>query len=110
MLADGGAALTGYEIHMGVTEGPALARPAVRLDDGRIDGAISADGQILATYLHGLFDAPEACRALLAWAGVREARAQDYAALREASLERLADTLRAHLDLPALFASLEVHG
>ncbi|MGD7411251.1 cobyric acid synthase, partial [Ralstonia pseudosolanacearum] len=51
-----------------------------------------------------------ACRALLAWAGVREARAQDYAALREASLERLADTLRAHLDLPALFASLAVRG
>lgn len=109
-LADGGAALAGYEIHMGVTEGPALARPAVRLDDGRTDGAVSADGQILATYLHGLFDAPEACRALLAWAGVREARAQDYAALREASLERLADTLRAHLDLPALFASLAVRG
>ncbi|KFX29847.1 cobyric acid synthase [Ralstonia solanacearum] len=105
-LADGGAALTGYEIHMGVTEGPALARPAVRLDDGRTDGAVSADGQILATYLHGLFDAPQACRALLAWAGVREARAQDYAALREASLERLADTLQAHLDLPALFGSL----
>jgi len=91
---------------MGVTEGPALARPAVRLDDGRTDGAVSADGQILATYLHGLFDAPQACRALLAWAGVREARAQDYAALREASLERLADTLQAHLDLPALFGSL----
>ncbi len=109
-LADGGAALTGYEIHMGVTEGPALARPAVRLDDGRTDGAVSADGQILSTYLHGLFDAPDACRALLAWAGVREARAQDYAALREASLERLADTLQAHLDLPALFASLEVAG
>ncbi len=105
-LADGGAALTGYEIHMGVTEGPALARPAVRLGDGRTDGAVSADGQILATYLHGLFDAPQACRALLAWAGVREARAQDYAALREASLERLADTLQAHLDLPALFGSL----
>lgn len=105
-LADGGAALTGYEIHMGVTEGPALARPAVRLDDGRTDGAVSADGQILATYLHGLFDAPQACRALLAWAGVHEARAQDYAALREVSLERLADTLQAHLDLPALFGSL----
>lgn len=105
-LAEGGATVTGYEIHMGVTEGPALARPAVRLDDGCTDGAISADGQILATYLHGLFDAPDACRALLAWAGVHDAQAQDYAALREASLERLADTCEAHLDLPALFAAL----
>ncbi|WP_296223591.1 cobyric acid synthase [Ralstonia sp. UBA689] len=103
-----GAAIAGYEIHMGVTDGPALARPAVQLDDGRVDGAISADGQILATYLHGLFDAPEACRTLLAWAGVRDAQALDYAALREASLERLADTCEAHLDLPALFAALGI--
>ena len=105
-LAEGGATITGYEIHMGVTDGPALARPAVQLDDGRADGAISPDGQILATYLHGLFDAPEACRALLAWAGVRDAQAQDYAALREASLERLADTCEAHLDLAGLFEAL----
>jgi len=105
-LVEGGAAITGYEIHMGVTEGPALTRPAVRLDDGRVDGAVSADGQILATYLHGLFDAPDACRAVLAWAGVRDAQAQDYAALREASLERLADACEAHLDLPGLFSAL----
>jgi adenosylcobyric acid synthase len=105
-LVEGGAAISGYEIHMGVTQGASLARPAVRFDDGRTDGAISADGQILATYLHGLFDAPEACRALLAWAGVRDAQAQDYAALREASLERLADTCEVHLDLGALFATL----
>ncbi len=105
-LAEGGAAIAGYEIHMGVTEGPALARPAVHLVDGRAEGAISPDGQILATYLHGLFDAPEACRALLAWAGVRDAQAQDYGALREASLERLADTCEAHLNLAALFGTL----
>ncbi len=109
-LAEGGAAIAGYEIHMGVTNGPALAQPAVRLDDGRADGAVSPDGQILATYLHGLFDAPEACRALLAWAGVRDAQAQDYAALREASLERLADTCEAHLDLATLFGALSRAG
>ena len=101
-LAEGGAAVAGYEIHMGVTAGPALACPAVLLDDGHADGAISSDGQIFATYLHGLFDAPQACCALLAWAGVGDAQAQDYAALREASLERLADTCEAHLDLAAL--------
>jgi adenosylcobyric acid synthase len=33
---------------------------------------------------------------------VGDAQAQDYAALREASLERLADTCEAHLDLAAL--------
>jgi adenosylcobyric acid synthase len=53
LALDGDPAMTGYEIHMGVTTGPALAHPAVRLDNGRHDGAISADGRS-ATYCHGL--------------------------------------------------------
>nr|WKF58618.1 Cobyric acid synthase [Paraburkholderia busanensis] len=72
----------------------------------RPDGALSADGQILATYVHGLFDTPAACAALLAWAGLSDAEAIDYPALREASLERLADTLAEHLDLARLFGAI----
>nr|WP_286945056.1 cobyric acid synthase [Pseudomonas sp. UBA6718] len=90
--------VSGYEIHAGVSAGPALATPAVRLDDGRSDGALSADGQVMATYLHGLFEAPAACAALLAWAGLREARQVDYHARRERDIERLADLVEAHLD------------
>ncbi len=90
--------VSGYEIHAGVSAGPALATPAVRLDDGRVDGALSADGQVMATYLHGLFEAPAACAALLAWAGLREARQVDYHARRERDIERLADLVEAHLD------------
>ncbi len=71
---DGTAPVRGYEIHMGRTSGAALARPAVLLDDGRPDGAISADNQIAATYLHGIFDTRQACAALLEWAGLRDAR------------------------------------
>ncbi|WP_235953404.1 cobyric acid synthase [Noviherbaspirillum galbum] len=84
------AAVSGYEIHMGVSEGAALARPAF-LIDGRAEGAMSADGQVLGTYLHGVFDDPEAMRALLEWAGLRKARTIDIAALREASIDRIAD-------------------
>jgi adenosylcobyric acid synthase len=94
---------------MGETRGPALDAPALRLGDAQAaypDGAISADGQILATYVHGLFDTPAACAALLAWAGLTDAQEIDYPALREASLERLADTLAEHLDLPKLFAAI----
>lgn len=90
--------VSGYEIHAGVSAGPALATPAVRLDDGRSDGALSADGQVMATYLHGLFEAPAACAALLAWAGLREVRQVDYHARRERDIERLADLVEAHLD------------
>ena len=94
--------MSGYEIHAGTSHGPALRSPAVQLAD-RSDGALSADGQILATYVHGLFDAPEACAALLAWAGLEGAARIDYRALREDSIERLADAIAGHVDLEALF-------
>jgi adenosylcobyric acid synthase len=109
-LATEAAAVAGYEIHMGETQGPALDAPALLLADEtgslRPDGARSADGQILATYVHGLFDTPAACAALLEWAGLKVAEAIDYPALREASLERLADTLAEHLDLERLWAAV----
>jgi adenosylcobyric acid synthase len=105
-LALDDAPVHGYEIHMGITEGPALASPAVMLGDGdvvRADGAVSADGQILATYLHGLFDAPDACRALLQWAGLANAQQIDHDARRLASIEKLADAVAHHVDIDALW-------
>ncbi|MEB3900417.1 cobyric acid synthase [Pseudomonas putida] len=96
------ATVSGYEIHAGVTRGPALEYPAVQLTDGRCDGAISADGQILATYLHGLFEGSHSCAALLRWAGLEDAQAIDYEALRERDIERLADLVERHLDTTRL--------
>ncbi|MBV8634513.1 MAG: cobyric acid synthase CobQ, partial [Burkholderiaceae bacterium] len=87
------AEVSGYEIHMGVSRGAALKNPAFEIA-GRPEGAISADNQILGTYLHGVFDHSQACAALLQWAGLEQAQGVDQAALREASLERLADTCR----------------
>ena len=104
ILATSGVPVSGYEMHMGVTTGAALSRPAIHLDDGRADGAQSADGQIFATYLHGLFEEPRACSALLAWAGLEDPLAADYAALREASIDRLADALNEHIDMASLLA------
>lgn len=97
-LASDGATVTGYEIHMGVSTGPALDRPAILLADGN-DGAVSADGQVLGSYLHGLFDHPEACHALLHWAGLPDAVSIDYPAVREAQIERLADLIEENLDI-----------
>ncbi|MBI6580103.1 cobyric acid synthase [Pseudomonas synxantha] len=91
------AEVSGYEIHAGVTSGEALLSAAVVLDDGRSDGALSADGQILGTYLHGLFEAPAACSALLRWAGLQDVQEVDYHGLRERDIERLADLVERHL-------------
>ncbi|SDU86019.1 cobyric acid synthase [Pseudomonas mucidolens] len=90
--------VSGYEIHAGVSRGSALQQPAVQLDDGRSDGACSDDGQILGTYLHGLFETPAACSALLRWAGLQDVQDVDYHGLRERDIERLADLVEQHLD------------
>lgn len=96
------ADVSGYEIHAGVTCGAALASAAVLLDDGRSDGAQSPDGQILGTYLHGLFETPAACSALLRWAGLQDVQEVDYHGLRERDIERLADLVEHHLDTDLL--------
>jgi adenosylcobyric acid synthase len=54
-LTSDGVPFSGYEMHMGVTEGADRARPFARLADGSPEGAISADGQVIGTYVHGLF-------------------------------------------------------
>jgi len=104
-LGAGEIPVEGYEIHCGVSEGPGLARPVARLPQGP-DGARSDDGQVMGTYLHGLFDRPEAASALLAWAGLDAPPPFDYPARREQQIERLADAVEQHLDLQRLFPSL----
>jgi adenosylcobyric acid synthase len=95
--APANAAVRGYEIHMGVSHGPARRRAAFVVG-GRDEGACSHDGAILGTYLHGLFDHPQACAALLRWAGLDSDRSVDTVALREASLDRIADAAQPLFD------------
>jgi adenosylcobyric acid synthase len=84
------AAVSGYEIHMGESRIEAGDNPAFHIDD-KSEGLRSEDDKILGTYLHGVFDHPEACAALLQWAGLQNAKQLDVAQLREQSLNRIAD-------------------
>jgi adenosylcobyric acid synthase len=102
-LATSGAAFTGYEMHMGRTEGPDAARPFLHLADGRADGAWAADGRVAGTYVHGLFAAEPARAALLAWLG-GAADGLAYEAEVETALDALAAHLAAHLDLDRLLS------
>lgn len=95
--------IEGYEIHCGVSSGTALNSPVATMDDGRTDGAISADNQVLGTYLHGLFDHPNSSAALLAWAGLETTQVVDQREIRETQLNRLAAELEEHLDCALLF-------
>ncbi|UYY77928.1 cobyric acid synthase [Sphingomonas sp. R1] len=97
-----GAAIRGYEMHMGVTTGRDTARPFAALENGP-DGALAADGRVFGTYLHGLFTSTELRRALLARIGITSA-GTDYAASVDAALDAIAAELEAHVDIPALIA------
>ena len=101
----GDTPVQGYEIHMGHTRGTALSRPAARLND-RDDGAMSEDGRIIGTYVHGLLENRELLDALLRWAGHRQPAGIDYHALREAALERLADAMERSLDVARILRLL----
>jgi adenosylcobyric acid synthase len=94
-----GAAVEGYEIHLGRSDGPDCARPVLTLD-GRADGARSRDGRIQGTYVHGLFAGDAFREAWLANLGIASTLAYDTRI--EAALDALADHLEAHLDIDQL--------
>jgi adenosylcobyric acid synthase len=98
-----GADFAGYEMHMGVTQGPDAARPFARLDGGRHDGAISGDGLVLGTYCHGLLARPGLRAALLARIGAASDGA-DHDARVDAALDALATAMEEHLDIDGLLA------
>jgi adenosylcobyric acid synthase len=99
--ADGGPRFQGYEMHIGQTEGPDCARPLLRFDDGRIDGAISADGRIRATYVHGLFGDDAQRAGWLEWLGGKSA-GMGYEQEVDRVLDALAEHLARHVDLDRL--------
>lgn len=94
-----GAVVKGYEMHMGRTTGPDTARPWLTLSDGRVDGAISADGRVMAGYLHGIFAANDFRHGFLA--RLRDGRTfdTDYDARIDQALNGLAAHLEKHMDL-----------
>ena len=97
-----GASVRGYEMHLGVTTGPGLARPMLELN-GRLDGAISADGRVAGCYLHGLFASDPFRHAFLARLGAESN--VHYDTMIEETLDALADHLEQNLDLDALLVA-----
>ena len=93
----------GYEMHVGRTTGPALARPMLDLE-GRPEGAVSADGRIMGCYVHGLFAADDFRHSFLARLKARAPSGLVFEQQIEATLDALADHLEAHVDLEGLLA------
>jgi len=106
--------IKGYEIHAGISSGPATDSPLFSLrsmeetDNQFMDGGCSADDQIFGTYVHGVFDQPELLDYLLSWAGLDSNEYFDYPAFRESQIERLADIVEAELPLSSLLNLLSL--
>jgi len=97
-----GAPIEAYEIHIGRTEGSDRARAFAMLN-GEAEGAVSADGRVSGTYLHGLFSSDDFRKAYLARLDIPSTD-QRYLARVEDALDALADHLDAHLDVDGIFA------
>ncbi|MFF0918371.1 cobyric acid synthase [Rhizobium leguminosarum] len=90
------APLAGYQIHLGITRGPDCDRPSAIID-GVPDGALSADGRIMGTYLHGLFGS-DAYRARLLQSFGLSGEQRNYRESVEQALDEIAGELERHLD------------
>jgi len=91
-----------YEIHIGRTDGPDRARPFAMLD-GAPEGAISRDGRVYGSYLHGLFASDEFRSSFLRQLDI-PVTDQQYRGRVESVLDALADHIEAHLDVDGLLA------
>jgi adenosylcobyric acid synthase len=91
-----------YEIHIGRTDGPDRARPFAILG-GAPEGAVSRDGRVYGSYLHGLFASDSFRSSFLAQLDIPAADRQ-YRARVESALDALADHIDAHLDVEGLLA------
>jgi adenosylcobyric acid synthase len=98
-----GLTVSGYEIHIGRSTGPAATRPFLVLD-GVPEGAVSPDGRVAGCYLHGMFSADAWRRRYLESLGGTPDPSLDHHALVEAALDGLAEHLETHLDLDRLLA------
>jgi adenosylcobyric acid synthase len=98
-----GAPLAGYEMHMGTTDGPDRSRPFAKLAGGTAEGAMSIDGHVIGTYIHGLFADDRQRSAWLKRLGAGEASVA-YDGLVDETLDNLAVHLAAHVDIDKLLA------
>ena len=97
--------VTGYEIHCGITHSAGEDRPFIQLAD-KGEGMIDPQNQVAGSYLHGLFDHPEALTHLLSWAGLKQVESIDIDAIHETSIQEAANTLSEHMDIDQMLSHI----
>lgn len=98
----------GYEIHHGSSRSSEVLDNPLQYPRAQHRAFLSKDQQIFGSYLHGLFDTPEALHQVLSWAGAELTAAFDMRQHREQQLEQLAATSEQHLDLAPIYTLLNI--
>ena len=108
-----GTRVDGYEIHTGRNSYGPEAQPWLRIG-GETDGVMNAQGNVLGTYLHGLFDdgrlfaaAADRIRELRGDAG-KEQQPVSMEEFREKEFDRIAAIVRESVDMEAVYRI--IHG
>jgi adenosylcobyric acid synthase len=96
-----GARIEGYEMHIGLSTGPATAQPMMRFDDGTVDGALADHGRIGGCHVHGLFHSDSYRTAFLASLGARSA-GSDHSLTIDRALDEVAQQLERSLRIEDL--------
>ncbi len=101
-----GAPLSGYHMHMGETAGEDRAQPFANVE-GDPEGAVSSNGRVIGTYLHGLFASDEFRRQFLKNLGAKTAQNLEYERRIDQILDDFAAHMENHCDLDAIAARMK---
>jgi len=99
-----GEKIHGYEIHIGSSEGPDRSNPWICLDDKRVEGALSQDGRVMGSYIHGIFASDGFRQFFLEGLHKGRTNTTAYEMMVENTLDNLAEHLEENMDLDALYA------
>jgi adenosylcobyric acid synthase len=110
-----GAVIRGYEIHMGQTSGACANQPFLIEQRSNqpcryLDGTLSEDGNILGTYIHGLFHNDDLRRAILSELAARKGKqlpAVTSSFSQNEQYDRLADHVRKSLNMDLILRLLD---
>ena len=103
-----GVTVDGYEIHAGHNRLGENALPWLRIGK-RVDGVMNAQGNVLGSYLHGLFDDGQLFAAIAAHIRREKGITAEYQApvsfeaFREREFDRIADIVRASVDMDMIY-------
>ena len=99
-----GQAAGGYEIHMGRSDALEGTIRPIELEDGRLEGAVSTDGSVFGTYIHGIFENDGFRSSIVDILRERKGMGKmesnlSYAQMKEMEYDKLAKAVRESLDM-----------